>query len=288
MRTVIIIVVAAALAFAVGMYVGQRTAPAPAGAKVSSPSGKAEPTAKDSERETLELELAMAISAASKLMAAEMVNNLEKGSSGREAIQVVREYLRKTRPQIQPRPEAEEDADKVYHIEIGNAPTIGPEKAPVTIVEFTEFQCPFCGRGYQEMKKVKEEFGDKVRFVFKSKVLPGHSKAPLAHAAAYAAGAQGKFWEFHDRIFENQSDLTREAYINYAKELGLDLDRFTKDMDSKKYEYLWESDDKQADSLGVRGTPTYFINGKKVRGYKPFEFWKEEIEAILKGGEHKG
>ncbi len=120
-----------------------------------------------------------------------------------------------------------------------------------------------------------------MRIVFKHMPLSMHAKAPAAHAAAEAAHNQGKFWEMHDKIFANQRELTDEAYIGYAGELGLDVDRFKKDMASADVKRRVDQDASEASSLGVTGTPGFFINGKFLAGAKPFASFKQMIDKEL-------
>ena len=158
----------------------------------------------------------------------------------------------------------------------------GNAKAKVTIVEFSEFQCPFCSRVNPTMKKIMESYGDKVKIVFKHNPLPFHKDAPLASEAALAAGAQGKFWPMHDLLFKNQRKLKRENLDTYAQELGLNLENFKAALDSGKYKAQVAADQAQAKKLKASGTPTFFINGRKIRGAQPFENFKKLIDAELK------
>ncbi len=173
------------------------------------------------------------------------------------------------------------DPNKRYKVETKGSPAIGPETAPVTIVEFSDFQCPFCGRVSPTLKKVKEEYGDQVRIVFKHQPLDFHANAPAAHAAAEAAHLQGKFWEMHDKIFADQKEMSPEKYVEYAKELGLDLDQFQKDVASAEVKSRIDADKKEAAKLGSSGTPGFFVNGLNLKGAKPFEAFKEVIDKEL-------
>ncbi|MHC4838975.1 MAG: DsbA family protein, partial [Planctomycetota bacterium] len=129
--------------------------------------------------------------------------------------------------------EAKAAADDVI-LPVGSSYAQGSDKALVTIIEFSEFQCPFCARVLPTMNKIKETYGDKVRIVFKHNPLPFHKDAPLASEAALAAGEQGKFWEMHDKLFENQKKLKRADIDGYAQEIGLDMAKFKADLDSGK------------------------------------------------------
>jgi protein-disulfide isomerase len=185
------------------------------------------------------------------------------------------------RPQGQQK--EDEDAGKIWKVETGDVPTKGPANAPITIVEFSDFQCPFCQRGYKTMKELEEKYPGKIKHLYASKILPFHKKAPMAHAAAYAAKEQGKFWEFHDMAFENQNQLGDEQYLEWAKKLGLNLNKFKKDMVLEKYQPEFDRMDKLANDLGVRGTPTFFVNGIKLRGAKPTGDFVTVIDQLLAG-----
>jgi protein-disulfide isomerase len=174
------------------------------------------------------------------------------------------------------------DPERVYKVNIAGSPVIGPEDAPVTVVEFSDFQCPFCGRVVGTMKQVEKEYGDQVKVVFKHLPLAMHQNAPQAHAAAQAAANQGKFWEMHDLIFSNQREMNTDKYIAYAKQLGLDVDQFKKDMSSPEVKKKIDADVAEAQRLGVTGTPGFFINGKFTSGAKPFSEFKRIIDQELR------
>jgi len=177
-----------------------------------------------------------------------------------------------------------EDDNKVYPVRVNPEDGVkGNPSAPVTIVEFSDFQCPFCTRVNPTIKQIFDTYGDKVRVVFKHNPLPFHKEAPLASEAALAAGAQGKFWEMHDALFANQRALQRADLDKYAAQLGLNLEQFAADLDSRKYKAQVDADLKHGAEIGVRGTPNFFINGKKLVGAQPFEAFKTKIDEALKG-----
>jgi protein-disulfide isomerase len=173
------------------------------------------------------------------------------------------------------------DPDRRYTISLADEPVRGPADAPVTIVEFSDFQCPFCQRVGPTLQQVEEEYGERVRIAFKHMPLSMHPKAPDAHAAAEAAHRQGRFWEMHDKIFGNQREMSPEKYAEYARELGLDLERFERDRASPEVKERIEADKRVADGLGVSGTPAFFVNGRFLSGAQPFESFKEVIDAEL-------
>jgi protein-disulfide isomerase len=174
-----------------------------------------------------------------------------------------------------------DEANKPIEIDLRGAPSKGPARAPVTIVAFSEFQCPFCARALPGLKEVEETYRDKVRIVFKHLLIPGHQHAPLAAEASLAAHDQGKFWPYHDKLFANQQELGRPTLEKYAQELGLDLAKFRAALDSRKNQARIQKDMQQASSLGVTGTPTFLVNGKKTVGAKAFPEWKALIDGEL-------
>jgi protein-disulfide isomerase len=173
------------------------------------------------------------------------------------------------------------DPTRIYAIKIDGAPTKGPETAPVTIVEFSEFQCPFCLKVSPIVKKIEEVYKGQVRTVWKHLPLSIHQNAMDAALAAEAARNQGKFWEYHDKLFANQDRLEVESLKQYAHELQLDLARFEKDrlnLDNRK---KVEADMAEARALGVSATPSFFINGRFIRGAQPFETLSKVIDEEL-------
>jgi protein-disulfide isomerase len=162
-------------------------------------------------------------------------------------------------------------------------------KAQVTIVEFSDFQCPFCSRAAKTVDQLVTDYGDKVRVVFKHKPLPFHDKAKPASAAAIAAGKQGKFWEFYHKAFDNQQNLTDENFVAWAKELGLDAAKFDADRKSDAVAKQIAADDELAGTVGISGTPGFMINGRKVVGAQPVGVFKAVIdEELKKAGDKRG
>ncbi|HYO52150.1 DsbA family protein [Archangium sp.] len=180
-------------------------------------------------------------------------------------------------------PQAQAPAEApVQNIEVGNAPARGPKNAPVTIVAFSDFECPFCGRVVPTLKQIEDEYKGKVRVAFKHQPLPFHANAKPAAAAAMAAHEQGKFWEYHDKLFANQRALDRASLEKYAQELGLNMGQFKAALDSNKYDAQVTADMSEATRVGVNGTPTFFINGRSVVGAQPVEAFKRIIDEELK------
>ena len=157
----------------------------------------------------------------------------------------------------------------------------GPQDAPITVVEYSDFQCPFCGRASATMDAVWKAYGSKVRWVFQHFPLDFHPDAPLAHRASLAAGEQGKFWEMHDLIFANQRAMKRDDLVRHATGLGLDMTKFMKDLDDARFDPIVQRDLAEGLKLGIDATPTFFINGRRVVGAQPLEAFKTVIDREL-------
>jgi len=149
-------------------------------------------------------------------------------------------------------------------ISIDGDPTRGPANAKVTIIEFSDFQCPFCAKAVGEVSQVLAKFPKDVRVVFKQYPLDTHSQAALAAEAALSAQAQGKFWEMHDKLYANFRTINRNRIVMWAQEIGIDLDKLRADLDSHKYAARVNLEEQQGDNAGVEGTPTFFIDGKRL------------------------
>jgi len=174
------------------------------------------------------------------------------------------------------------DANTRFRAEIKGAPMKGAKDAPVTIVQFSDFQCPFCSRVEPTVAKVMDEYKGKVRVVWRDLPLPFHPNAMPAAIAARAAGEQGKFWEMHDKIFADQAHMDRATYEKYAGELGLNMGKFKAALDANKGKEAIEADSAAGGKIGARGTPAFFINGKFLSGAQPFESFKAKIDEELK------
>ena len=143
----------------------------------------------------------------------------------------------------------------------------GPHDAPVTLVEYGDYECPYCGMAHPIVKKARQELGEQLRFVFRHFPLAeAHPHAQLAAQAAEAAGAQGRFWEMHDMIFEHQDALEPEDIIGYAKSLGLDVAQLARDLEAGTYVKRVRDDFRSGVRSGVNGTPTFFVNGIRYDG----------------------
>jgi protein-disulfide isomerase len=151
-------------------------------------------------------------------------------------------------------------------ISLAGDPGRGPENARVTIVEFSDFQCPFCAKAVSEAYGLVRAFPKDVRLVFKQFPLDSHADAEFGAEAALAAQAQGKFWEMHDLLYAGFPDISRRTVLRYAKQIGLDVNKFTAELDSHKYKARVHMEEQEGETAGVGGTPTFFINGKKYNG----------------------
>ena len=183
--------------------------------------------------------------------------------------------------------------DPLKAVEGADPPHIrGNANAPVTLEEFGDFECGACGAYHPELKKIEQEFGDKLRVIFRElPLVTMHQHALLAAQAAEAAGLQGKFWEMHDKLYENQKTWTEAkdlvpVFVDYAKQIGLDADRFMKDLNGEKVAMRIFQDGKRAHSFGLKGTPSFFVNGKEAKDdqWKPEGLRQMIKDAVLAAG----
>lgn len=165
-------------------------------------------------------------------------------------------------------------------------PSRGPANAPITIIEFSEYQCPFCARVTPTLKAIEQKYAGKVRLVFKDFPLQNHLQAPKAAEAAHCAGDQGKYWELHDRLFANQQLLQVPELKKHAAAVGLDQAAFDQCLDSGKHAENVQADVDLGSQMGVGSTPTLYINGRLVTGAQPLALFESIIDEELarKGG----
>jgi protein-disulfide isomerase len=168
-------------------------------------------------------------------------------------------------------------------ITIEPAMTKGTAAAKVTIVEFSDFQCPFCKRVVPTLNQVMKEYEGRVRLVFKDMPLEFHELARPAHEASRCAAEAGKFWSYHDRLFEEQPAFERADLVRYAVEAGIDRAGFVKCLDERRFAAAVEADVAQARSLAINGTPTFLINGRPLVGAQPVEAFRSAIDDALSG-----
>lgn len=171
----------------------------------------------------------------------------------------------------------------VMDVSVDDDPAMGPADAPVTMIVFNCFQCPFSKRHSGTLLQILETYGDKVRIVFRDFPLGFHQYAQKAHEAAECADEQGKFWEYHDKLFENQRALDVASLKQYASDIGLNTAQFNDCLDTGKYASEVQKDMQDGQSYGVRGTPATFVNGRMISGAQPFSAFKAVIDAELEG-----
>lgn len=169
-----------------------------------------------------------------------------------------------------------------FDVSTDDDPAIGKKNAPVVLVEFSEFQCPFCKKARPVIDKILNTYGDKVYYVFRDFPLSFHKQAKGAANAANCAGDQGKYWDYSRELWTTQGSHTEEELPRLAKKLKLNMDEFEKCVEGKKYYDEIESDLNDGSDAGVSGTPAYFINGVFLSGAQPFERFKELIDEELK------
>jgi protein-disulfide isomerase len=171
----------------------------------------------------------------------------------------------------------DEVGTKIETVPTSGAPARGSVDAPITVVMFSDFECPFSRKAEATIHAVEAAHPGDVRVVFKNLPLPMHDNARIAAKAALAADAQGRFWAMHDALFGHQHVLDRASIDGYAKDLGLDVARFDRDLDDPKTEARVAQDEADADALQVKGTPTFFVNGRRITGAQPKEVFEQAI-----------
>jgi protein-disulfide isomerase len=187
-------------------------------------------------------------------------------------------------PPPPPRPPV---SNEVYQVEIGKAPRKGGQQPKITLIEFADFQCPFCARAKNTLDELLKTYKDDLEIVFRHFPLPFHSNAMPAAIAAVAADQQGKFWEMHDKLFANQQNLDAASLEKYAQEIGLDMTRFKAALASPQTKAVVEADRKQVDQFAVQGTPSFFVNGRAFSGAYPLESFKMVLDEELKKADAK-
>jgi len=162
-----------------------------------------------------------------------------------------------------------------------NAPSKGPTGAPIELIEFSDFQCPFCQRANPTVDQVLQTYGDRIHFVYRHFPLSNHPNARPAAEAAQCAAEQGKFWPYHDKLFANASKLGDADLKTHAAEVGVDAAKFNACVDSHKYRAQVDADARAGEEAGVNGTPAFFINGRMISGAQPFSEFKRIIDEEL-------
>ncbi len=179
-----------------------------------------------------------------------------------------------------PAPEIDEGA---LDVAVDDAPARGPARAPVTIALFSDFECPYCVKAEATLRALEAAYPGKVKIAFRHRPLPMHDHARAAAKASLAAEAQGRFWEYHDVLIAHRDALDRTSLEGYATALGLDVKRFARDLDDPRLEARVSADEKQAARLHVDGTPTAFVNGRRITGAQPIAVYRAAVERALTG-----
>lgn len=211
----------------------------------------------------------------SLIFARTILDALREGKSEAEVVKVLKA---KTDTFVEAR--LPEDTETVYEIDVELNPTRGPKDARVQIVEFSDFQCPYCAGVQATLRKVLETFPNDVQLVFKQYPLNIHQYAHQAAIASLVAQKQGKFWEMHDKMFQNFTAINEENLIAWADELGLDMVDFNQAMQTGQYDAMVRKDMADGAAARVLGTPTLFVNGRRVND-RTFENLKRLIQEAL-------
>ena len=189
-----------------------------------------------------------------------LASSIVKDTAAGKSAQAIRAELQRVAAEGPP---VLEDAITISTV---GAPVLGPATAKITIVEYSDFQCPYCSKAVLEMKEVMRQMPKDVKLVFKQFPLDSHSQAQFGAEASLAAQAQGKFWEMHDLLYAGFPDVSRNRVMGYARQLNLDLKRFTAEVDSHKYKARVQKEEQAGEASGVSGTPSFFFNGRKYNG----------------------
>lgn len=218
-------------------------------------------------------------------IASSSLSATEPSAADRATIEtVVADYIRKNGKALIDSINAysiEEQMAQAKGLVADHNPTFGPEDAKVTIIEFSEFQCPFCRRVQDTLANLRDKYKNQVRFVYKHYPLPFHPEAEPSAIAAQAAHNQGKFWEYSEKLWENQANLSAKLYTEVAEELGLDMEKFNADLKDEKTAQVVAKDLEDGQAAGASGTPYFLINGQGVSGALPQDVFEQAIEQVL-------
>lgn len=240
------------------------------------------------------LSFMMIISSVSYAGVEEDIKEIKKDLSDvKGKLQEIKKLLESSRSQVAGTPPA--PALTESEASIDDDPILGKKDAPITLIEFSDYQCPFCARFSKEtLPQIKKDFIDKgkVRYIFRDYPLSTiHPKAQIAAEAAQCANDEGKYWQMHDLLFDNQKALEKEDLQKYAKEVGLNMNNFNNCLEKAKYFKEVKDDIQAGEKAGVQGTPAFIlgkttkdgvIKGKFIKGAHPFQTFKNAIEEMLK------
>jgi protein-disulfide isomerase len=213
----------------------------------------------------------------SKGMAAVVIESIKAGKSEQEAFDAAKasKWGHVPEPKL---------LDDPVTIPVSGSPVLGPANAKITLVEFSDFQCPYCILAVPQIQAVMKAYPTQTKLIFKQFPLEIHSRAFLAASAALAANKQGKFWPMHDAMFAHHDELSRATFVKLAQEMGMDVARFEKDMASDEVKKAVEKDVDDGERAGVQGTPTIFINGQRYNGPITLDYLKQIFDGMLKDG----
>ncbi len=213
----------------------------------------------------------------SKNLASVVVDAIRHGKSETEALAAA-----KASKWAQGPPDHSKPLEDPVAIPVGDAPVRGPANARVTLVEFSDFQCPFCVAATPQLDALLKAYPSQVKLIFKEFPLDSHAQAPLAAAAALAAHRQGKFWEMHDAMFAQKGNLSRRGILAMAARMGLDMKRFQADLDSPAIKQAVNREISEGEHIGVDSTPTLFVDGQRFNGPLTVASLKPVVDAELK------
>src|SRR5882757_10035581 len=211
----------------------------------------------------------------SRGLAATLIESVKKGKTEQAAIADAKASKFGTRP-------PQKVLDDAVAIPTLGSPVMGPANARITLVEFSDFQCPYCYKAAEKISAVLKAYPNDVKLIFKQYPLDSHPQAAISAQAALAANQQGKFWQLHDIMFANRNGLSRKAIMGWAEGIGLDMKRFTADLDSDAIKKTVARDTADGDKAGVDGTPTFFINGQHYNGDLALDAIRPILLAELK------
>lgn len=173
------------------------------------------------------------------------------------------------------------EAPSRVQVSADDDPRIGPQNTAVTVIEFSDYQCPYCGRAETAIKQIISNYGNSVKFVYRDFPLSFHQFAQKAAEASECADEQGKFWQYHDKLFDNQQALDTPDLKQYAKDIGLDSIKFNECLDNSRMAPEVRKDIEDGQMYGVTGTPTFFINGIELVGAQPYSAFEQIINQEL-------
>jgi protein-disulfide isomerase len=212
----------------------------------------------------------------SRGLASVIVDSVKQGSSGAEALAAAKAS------KFGHAPDHSKLLEDPVKIPVEGSPLLGPQDAPVTLVEFSDFQCPYCIKAVGELQAIMKAYPTQVKLIFKQFPLDTHSQAALASVAALAAHRQGKFWAMHDGLFAQHGKLSQEIIVKVAADIGLDMQRFVADVNGPEIRKAVDKDRNDGETAGVDSTPTLFIDGQHYNGPLTLAALKPVLDGKLK------